>query len=365
MQNAGLTDVSPNEHFAAWQGDDGVEKLVEVTRGSLVESEHWGSIAVADAAGNLLAWSGEPEGVTFYRSSAKPIQAIPVITSGAAARFSLTEAELAIICASHSGEETHVAVVGALLAKLGLSADALLCGVHPPFHKPSAQAIWQQGQKPGPLHCNCSGKHSGMLAICVHNDWSLANYLDIDHPLQQMLLRTMQDYHAYENIAVGVDGCGVPVYALPLSEMAKGYARLVDPDRLPAEVASAAHTLVHAMITHPSLVAGSERLDTILMEATGGRLVSKGGAEGVQCIGWQDKGIGIAIKIADGAARAIEPVAIEVLQQLGVLSEPELEVLATRHRVPIKNHRRDIVGELRPVFKLHGLGSRREPVVDR
>ena len=253
---------------------------------------------------------------------------------------------------SHSGEEEHVRVVGTILSKLGLSPDALLCGVHPPLHGPSAAELWKGGRQPRAVHCNCSGKHSGMLAICLQKGWPIDNYLDLNHPLQQLLLKTMREYHAYQEIVVGVDGCGVPVYGMPLRVMARGYAKLVSPLANCEETAGAAGQIVDAMTAHPGLVAGTDRFDTILMSVTGGRLLAKEGAEGVQCIGVKDRGIGIAIKIMDGARRATGPVAVEVLRQLGLLSEAELAALSSRHHVPIKNHRGETVGELRPIFQL-------------
>ncbi len=330
-----------------------MEILVEVTRNPLVESIHRGSIAVTDTTGNLLAWAGDPEITTFFRSAAKPIQALPVITSGAAEKFGLTDAELAIICSSHSGEEDHVKIITDLLAKLGLSMDVLQCGTHPPFNNPSAIEIWRKGLHPTSLHCNCAGKHLGMLAICKVLGWSTENYLKLEHPLQQLLLAKIKEYHNCNDIVVGVDGCGVPVYGLSLKEMAKGFARLGKPNMLPPEIAHATKRLVTAMTNNPKLVAGTGRIDTILMEVLGPRVVSKAGAEGIQCLGLLDQGIGIAIKIEDGSIRATAPTLIEVLRQLGVLSESELEQLHSKHFVPIKNQHKEIVGELRPVFKLH------------
>lgn len=330
-----------------------MEKLVEVTRGPLVESVHRGSIAVVDAHGKLLAWAGEPEQVTYYRSSAKPIQAIPVVVSGAADKFDIQQDELAIICSSHSGEQQHVQTVGKLLERVGLNEEFLLCGIHPPFHRPSAEEIYRKGNQPGPIHCNCSGKHSGMLALCQYYGWPLDNYLDLTHPLQKMLLETMHRFLSYEKIVLGVDGCGVPVYGMPLKIMAKGYARLVNPQVLPDVYQLATKRLVAAMLAYPNLVGGTGRFDTELMETAAKDVLAKGGAEGVQCLGLVTKGLGIAIKIEDGNARAAEPVAIEVLNQLGVLSDHKLYAMRHKHHPMIKNHRNEVVGELRPVFKLH------------
>jgi L-asparaginase II len=329
-----------------------VEKLVEVTRGPLVESIHRGSIAVVDADGNLIAWAGDPEYTTYYRSSAKPIQALPVITSGAADKYKFSDEEIAIICASHSGEEEHVRVVTSILEKLELSPEFLLCGVHPPFYSPRAVEIWRQGEQPSTVHCNCSGKHSGMLALCKFNNWPLENYQELSHPLQKLLLNTMKEFHNLESIAVGVDGCGVPVYGMPLREMARGFARLADPTHVAEANIAAVKWVVSSMTKYPRLVAGTGRLDAILMEKLGHKLVTKCGAEGVQCIGLLDRGIGIAIKIEDGNIRATEPAAIEVLRQLGVVSEAELKDFAEQHHPPIKNHRKETVGTIMPTFKL-------------
>ncbi len=327
-----------------------MEKLVEVTRGPLVESIHRGSIAVVDHDGKLLAWAGDPEYLTFYRSSAKPIQALPVLTTGSAQKYNLSDEEIAIICASHSGEEEHVRVVTGLLQKLDLSPEYLQCGVHPPFYNPRAVEIWRRGEQPSTVHCNCSGKHSGMLAICKYYDWPLNNYQELSHPLQHLLLTTIKQFHGFEDIHVGIDGCGVPVYGMPLKEMAKGYARLA---QTTAPKSSAVQKIVSSMTKYPKLVAGTGRLDTVLMERLGDKLVTKCGAEGVQCIGLLGKGIGIAIKIEDGNVRATEPAAIEVLRQLGVIDKNELQQLSDKYRISIKNHRKETVGEIRPAFKLN------------
>lgn len=319
-----------------------MEILAEVTRGQLTESIHRGSIAVVDEIGNILSHIGNPEIVTYYRSASKPIQALPIITLRAVNKFKLTDKEIAILCASHSGEEKHITILEGLLKKLNLSKDMLQCGIHPPLHTPSAIKLWNNSVEPDVLHNNCSGKHLGMLIMCKYYGWSIDNYLSPEHPLQQMLLRVMKEFHNYEDVKMGIDGCGVPVYALPLKEIAKGYAIL-----------SNFKKITECMTKYPELIAGTDRIETIMMETLGHKIIAKTGAEGILCIGLVGKGIGISIKVEDGSERALGCIGIEVLKQLGFLTKEELVQLGSKHKVSIKNHRSEIVGEIRPIFTLN------------
>jgi len=331
------------------------EKLVEIIRGNMIESFHRGDLAVVDSDGNLLYSVGSPrEKVAFIRSSSKPIQAIPVITSGAADRYQFTDAELAVFCASHSGEPVHIETVQSILSKIGLTDSALQCGRHLPFNKQAANAMIQNQQEPTEVHCNCSGKHSGMLALAQHMGWDVSNYINIDHPVQQAMRQSMADFAgmAAEDIAIGTDGCGVPVFGLPVYNMALAWARLTKADSLGEDKAVAARRITQAMTNCPQLVAGTGRLCTALMTHLNGRVVAKSGAEGVYCVGILNQGIGIAVKIEDGNGRATGPAIIETLRQMDLLTEEDLTNLQSFHQPTVYNHRRDVVGQSRAVFTL-------------
>lgn len=338
--------------------------LVEVRRGPIVESRHRGHLAAVDGAGRLVAHLGDPDAVTYLRSSAKPHQAIPLVASGAAERFGFTEAELALACGSHSGQDVHVETVASMLEKIGLGEDALRCGVHDPFDRQTARRLRERGERPGILRNNCSGKHTGMLALALHLGAPVETYDQLDNPVQQAILRTVELFSgvAAERIPVGVDGCGVPVFGMPVRAMALMYARLVAPSRdlIDDETVRACERLVGAMRAHPEMVGGTaERFDTEVMRATNGGAVSKVGAEGVYtagvlpCESWPE-GLGLAFKIDDGEDRRARPtVAIEAFRQLGVLNDDALEALSPYASFPVKNHRGDFIGEIRTSFELH------------
>jgi L-asparaginase II len=339
------------------------EPLVEVTRSGLVGSQHRGAIAVVDASGCLLHSLGDSQLVTFVRSSAKPIQLLPLVESGAADRFSFSPAQLAVMAASHNGESFHMAAVQGILNRIGVSPEVLHCGAHLPLHQPTAEHMRAAGEAPTQLHNNCSGKHAGMLALAVYRGYPVEGYYRPDHPVQQEILATLARMTAMDaaQIEIGVDGCSVPTFALPLWRMALGFARLVDPHELSRSRQRACHTVVAAMQAHPEMVAGTERMDTDLMRAAGNLLIAKGGAEGYQSIGilpdpaaGRSLGIGIALKVEDGdpGGRARCPAVLEVLRQLGVLDEQMLEALAKYRRPAVRNVRGDVVGEIRPCFEL-------------
>jgi len=340
-------------------------QLVEVTRGTMVESLHRGFIAAVDADGEVIARLGNLETRAWYRSAAKPFQTIPIITSGAAEHFALTDQELAVITGSHSGERIHLAPVEAILGRIGLDESALRCGPHTPFDEATAKQMRAAGLRATSLHNNCSGKHAGMLAFARHLNEPVENYIDPNHPIQRQIrvvLARFADLPADE-IAIAVDGCSAPVFGLSLEAMARSYAQLVAVEHtdIEPELATAARRVVAAMIEHPEMVGGtSKRLDTDLMRAARGQLISKVGAEGVQLLGAKPnarypKGLGIAIKIEDGdIRRARDPVVIETLRQLGLLDDDGLAQLAGYARATVLNHHKVGVGEVRTCFKLSG-----------
>ena len=326
--------------------------LVHVLRGRLLESIHYGHIAVVDTRGRSVAVVGNEKMVTYWRSAAKPFQAMAVIMSGSADRYNLSEQELAVMASSHSGELIHTDTVRGILEKLDLDENALLCGIHPPYHQRTRKLLYQSGGEPGRIHNNCSGKHAGILAICRQYNWDLHNYNDPDHPVQRLFLDIVAEVTDFprEQIHLGIDGCGVVVFALPLERMAYAYARLANPETLPAEYREAAKRIYVSMEDYPQMVAGSERFNSDLLGVTGNKLVAKTGAEGVFCLGVH-KGIGLALKISDGNSRALPPASIEALSQLGILSKTELAKLTRYHAPEVLNAHRNRVGRLEAAFK--------------
>ena len=343
--------------------------LYELTRGDVVESIHFGAVAVVDRHSKLLAWCGDPQTRTYLRSTAKPFQALPFVEAQGPQTFGLTLKEIALICASHAGTDEHVAVAQSIQKKAGFTEGELLCGTHPPMHAATRDAMQARGEGPTPNRHNCSGKHSGMLASAQFHGWPIEDYVNPHHPLQKSILVAFAEMCdlSPEQVNVGIDGCSAPNFAIPLYNAAFAYARLCDPVDLSPARAEACQTITHAMTTHPIMIAGPDEFDTRLMEVTGGRLVSKGGAEGYQGIGLMpgalapnSPGVGIALKISDGGARpkVRSAVVMEVLRQLNVLSPGEWETLsAFGPGLPVHNYRKILVGEGRPCFELQKTSS--------
>ena len=332
------------------------EILVKVWRGDYVESLHRGSIAVVDTAGSVVAAVGDPDYYTFMRSAAKPIQALAVIESGAYATYGLTERELAVVCASHSSEPYHVENVLGILAKVGLDETHLRCGTHLPTHGPSAQALVREGRSPTSVHCNCSGKHSGMLTVARQMGWTLDDYWRREHSLQRLCRENVAAVAGYpiDKMGTATDGCGVSVFALPLRNMAQAFARLANPDdprsAFSPERAAAARLVAHSMRAYPEMVGGTGRLCTALMRAT--PVVAKSGAEGVYCFGIPGRSLGVALKIDDGNARGTHPTAVRVLEQLGLLSAEAAAALEPFRRPANINNRGENVGHTEAVFQI-------------
>jgi len=331
------------------------EILVQVTRGDIVECVHWGSLAIVDSAGKTLFSAGSPGLYSYLRSSAKPIQAIQVVESGAADHFGLTEKEVAIFCASHSGEEYHTETVMGILEKIGVTEEALQCGTHLPIYGPCATQMVREGRKSTARHSNCSGKHSGMLTYAVYKGYPVEGYYKPEHPVQQAALAEIAYFAGMkpEDIVCGVDGCGVVVFAMPVYNMAYSFARLADPDQLPAAKAAAVKRITAAMRAYPEMIGGTDRFCTDLMTAAKGKVFAKSGAEGVYCVGIPERKIGIALKIDDGNSRGIGAVIVEVLRQMGVLSAAEIAALNKHHNPILHNFRGDTVGEIKAVVDLN------------
>ncbi|MDX9871322.1 MAG: asparaginase [Clostridia bacterium] len=333
--------------------------LAEVTRGGITESVHRGIIAVVDAAGRNIAWAGNPTELTFMRSGAKPLQALTVLETGAAERFGLIPEELALMMASHSGEDEHVRIGRQLMSKLGLDETTLQCGTHTPLHKETANRLKAAGQAPGVYHCVCSGKHGGMLAVAKHLGFSVEGYFLPEHPVQRLMLETIADLAGLPVSAIrrGSDGCGVPVFGMPVETMAYMYARWADPSSLETPRQKACYALQEAMIGYPRVIAGTGRFTTHLLQETGRKFLAKDGNEGIFCVGVPEKGWGIVLKIEDGSARAVNPVIIETLRQLDLLTEEEYARLSRQARPELYNYRKETVGEIRPVFRLARQGK--------
>ncbi len=329
---------------------------VEVWRGATVESRHRVSVAVCDGKGELRAFCGNPDLVIYARSAVKPIQALPVVEDGAADRFGFSEGELALCCASHSGEPRHIEAAASILRRIGADEAALACGPHAPYHEKSADALRAAGREPTRIHNNCSGKHGGMLALARHHGWTLAGYHTLEHPVQQRMLAEMTRWTSVpsEEIGTAVDGCGVTTFAAPLSAFARAFARLSAAARRgdsgPARV-------VGAMAKFPEYVGGTGRLCTELMRAVASRLFVKVGAEGVYLAGAPGAELGIALKVEDGAQRAAEPALINVLRGLNLLSDDELAALATFVEPVLRNTRGEEVGLVRASLKLEPAGG--------
>ena len=329
------------------------EAIVEVVRGTVVESRHRVHAAVVDAEGRLRGAVGSPDLVTFLRSSAKPFQAIPMVTDGALERFGITDEEVAVACGSHSGERGHLRAVGSLLQRIGSSAEALACGAQPPLDRAMRRELAEAALEPGRLHNRCSGKHAAMLAVARVNGWDTAGYERVDHPVQRRMVAELSRWLdlPQEAMALGTDGCSVVTVGVPLRSMALGYARLASAAR---GGEADGGRVARAMIDHPSMIAGQGRLCTELAACTEGRLLGKVGAEGLYCVGVPGAELGIALKIEDGANRAVGPAVIALLRDLDLISEDDVGVLLHHACPEVTDARGEAVGGIR----VRGLGDR-------
>lgn len=319
---------------------------VELRRGDQTETVHRVHVAVVDAAGVVVARAGDPGLTTFWRSAAKPFQALPLVVDGAADRFDLTEIELALTCASHSSEPGQVELVRAFLDKIGCREDDLRCGPHTPLAEHVAKDYQARGVRLTPVYSNCSGKHTGMLALARHHGWPTADYHRLAHPVQQRCLEEVSRWTRMspDQIGTAVDGCGVVCYALPLRNMALAYARLGIGEEGTGKGAS---RIVSAMLRHPELIAGERRPCTDMMTAFPGRVITKVGAEGVYCALLVQEGLGVALKVEDGHGPAAALAMARTLEELSLRPQPES--LGAR---PIHNTRGEQVGELRVLGSL-------------
>lgn len=337
------------------------QPMIEVTRGPIVECIHYGAFVVVDGTGKVLFSYGDPETTTYLRSTAKPFQALPFIEQGGAQAFGLTDREVALMCASHSGTDEHVKVLQGIQAKTGVSESDLHCGTHLPYHEPTAHELIRRSEEPTPNRHNCSGKHTGMLAFALMKHWTKEDYLELSHPIQRSILTAFAEMCGLEEqqVVIGIDGCSAPNFAVPLRSAALSYARLADPAQLPDRRAEAVQRIWGAMTANADMVGGPGRFDTRLMNITGGKLLTKAGAEGYQgvalapgALGAGSPALGIALKIADGdgASRAKVTAVVEVLRQLGALNQSQFDQLAEFDARPMHNFRGIHVGDIRPAF---------------
>ena len=355
------------------------QPIFELSRGNIPESIHFGALAVVDSHGRMVAHYGDPQAVTFLRSSAKPFQAMPFLEHGGQAAYDMSPREIALICASHSGTDEHYIAVKNLQTKTGVKETDLLCGTHALSHKPTVEAMRERNEPLTPNRHNCSGKHTGMLAYTLLKKISLEQtpdnppYVDPKHPVQKEIVLAFAEMCSLEpgQITIGIDGCSVPTFAVPLYNAALAYARLCDPVALGSARAGICRTITASMTSNPFMVGGPDSFDTDIMGHAAGRILCKGGAEGYQALGIMpgvlgagSPGLGIIFKISDGDLAAhtsssgsyghIRPaVALEVLRQLGVLSSNELQALAAYGpSFPLHNWRKIEVGRGAPLFTL-------------
>jgi len=323
--------------------------LVEVTRGPLVESRHRAAYAVVDAAGRVVHSLGDLERAVYPRSAIKPLQALPLLESGAAEAFGCSPAEIALACASHDGEPGHVEAVEAWLARLGLAVGDLECGQHLPYHEGAMKALIRGGGEPTAAHNNCSGKHTGFLTLAKQLKVPTRGYIRREHAVQQRILGTLEAMTRLDlsHAPVGIDGCGIPTFGIPLGNLALGMARLADPRDQPEGRRAACRRVIAAVAAHPFMIAGSRRFCTKVIEVTRERALVKTGAEGVYCAALPELGLGVALKVEDGAGRAAEVLMGQLLVALGVLGEAEAAALEPWLHPQLLNRAGLAVGEVR------------------
>ncbi|MDI6026564.1 asparaginase [Corticibacterium sp. UT-5YL-CI-8] len=324
--------------------------LVEMLRGNVVESVHRGTALVMDASGKVVLALGDTARPVFPRSAVKAIQALPLVETGAADAYGFGQAELALACASHSGEPRHAELAADMLSKAGLDETALECGAHWPTSQTATVALARKSAEPSALHNNCSGKHSGFLCTCCHEGLDRHGYVGAAHPFQEMVRQAMQEVTGADHGEAnrGTDGCSIPTYAVPLDSLALGFARMVTGQGFGPERAKAARRLLEACMAEPFLVAGTDRADTRLMQMSPGRIFVKVGAEGVYCAALPELGLGIALKCDDGAGRAAEVAISAILQKLFSEDGELVSKLSDVSNPQLTNWNGIHVGSLRP-----------------
>ncbi len=321
--------------------------ITQITRSGHVESFHVGYGVIVDVSGEIVKAYGDPQYPTYVRSSAKPLQGMAVLRSGAYDDFKLTPEELAVICSSHSGEPIHTKTVSQIFSKAKISPELLACGIHPPIHKESAKALEAAGIAPQPIHNNCSGKHSGMLATSVQLGHSPEDYLNPEHPVQQYIYEIVKEYTSSKTIHRGVDGCSAPVFHLPLQKVALAFARITQQETLECR------QIFQAMNRNPHMVGGEGRFDTALMESYPEKMMSKGGAEAVSAAGFimpDGQVYGLAVKVLDGNYRAIGQMVLKMLEDVGFVKAILSDQLMKWWKPDLRNHAKHIIGTTKTVI---------------
>lgn len=327
---------------------------VQVLRGAICESRHRIEAVVGDADGRLETATERADTVTTFRSAAKPFQLLPLVERGHADRWGWSEEQLAVMAASHTGSPAHVALVTGILERLGLGDRHLACGYHDPIDAASLEHVRTHPAERTSVYNNCSGKHAGMLCLALSEGWPVEGYHRPEHPVQQLVARTIAEVCGvgFDSLVTAVDGCNVPVFGLPLAAMARGYARLAAARPSGDARMVALDRIRCAMSAHPRAVGGEGRFGTVLMQKTGGRLVVKGGAEGLECVGLPGRGLGLALKCEDGQSRALAPATLALLEHLGELSDGERSELRSFRRPVVMNHAGAEVGALEAVIRV-------------
>ncbi|MGI6778340.1 MAG: asparaginase [Acetivibrionales bacterium] len=329
-------------------------RLVEVYRGGIIESVHMGSVVVMHSDGHILYKLGNAERLTYFRSAAKPLIAINSLEAGIAEEYGLDLKEVAILAASHTGEQKHVDTLNGIMRKIQVKEEQLKCGIHAPLFQDAAQKLFAAGKVPTSIHCNCSGKHLGIMAAIKSKGMGMEDYYKTDHPVYEGIEQVLSEFCRlpHTSIVKGIDGCGIPVYGVPLRNMAIAYANLANTGFLNGKYKKSQELLIKAITTYPEMLGGTDRADTHIIRHFGDRLICKIGAEALHCTGLLGRDTGIAFKIEDGNIRAVGPVIIEILLQIGVISREEAEKLKEFWNPPLLNHRKEVVGEIKAVFKL-------------
>jgi len=330
-----------------------MKPLAAITRSQYIESVHSGYVCVVDANGNIQFSLGDPNTRVYFRSAAKPIQVIPFLESGAAEAFGFSMQEIAIACASHTGQRMHQETIRKLLERLQLDEGQLHCGIMEPYNKKERERLIREGKKPSVLHNSCSGKHIAMMALALYRGYSLEDYEKKEHPVQQEILKAIAAFTDEDpkSIPLGIDGCGVPVFLLPIHKIALAYAYLMawsTDDRHPHHMAS--QKVCEAMWEHPEMVAGEGEFCTELMRAAKGLMIGKIGAEAIYCVGVKNPPIGICVKIGDGSERALFPAVLHALKELRLLNDDVFDALQHWYQPVLYNHQGKAIGEIRPVF---------------
>lgn len=329
------------------------EILLNYTRAGKIESIHRGDIVAVDNKGKIVDCVGEAYKKMFWRSAAKPFQALPFVEKNGLKKYGITQKELALLVSSHSGEPMHVDLVKSVLGKINLDVSVLDCGPSRPMSSKAAKVLTENKQKPEAVHNACSGKHSGMLALCQMLGIPIEGYTKPDHEVQRQMHQSVAHSAniSPDELEIGIDGCGVPVFYLPLYHMSLAYARLSNPEAGNwGCYETAATTIRDAMIAYPEILGGTGRIDTIVANITKGRIIAKIGAEAVYCLASVADGVGITFKIEDGSYRAINPTVIGVLKRLDLISKSEYEQLVEKFSPILKNHRGDVIGTIETMF---------------